>query len=162
MLESDERAVDGVLQRAREDLGARLPASRGLAPPACSALERDLATRFAAAFERGDGDAIGKLVADDAFLMMPPRPLERRGPEAIAAFLAEQFDTRHGRRVRLVWTRANGQPAFGHYIEDRPGWRALGVIALTLEGEKISGLTRFADTTIMPRLRLPRTLGPTD
>jgi RNA polymerase sigma-70 factor (ECF subfamily) len=158
MLESSERTVNRVLGRAREGLGARVPENRAAPPAPRSSAERDLADSFARAFERGDGDAIGKLVADDAFLMMPPRPLERRGPEAIAAFLAEQFATRDGRRVRLVGTRANGQPAFGHYIEDEPDWRALGVIALTLESERISGLTRFADTTIMPRLGLPRTL----
>jgi RNA polymerase sigma-70 factor (ECF subfamily) len=158
MLESSETAVDRVLRSARGSLGARLPASGARAPTVGSATERHLATRFARAFELGDGDAIGALVAADAFLMMPPRPLERRGPDAIASFLAAQFETRHGRRVRLLETRANGQPAFGHYIEARPSWRALGVIALTLEGEKISGLTRFADTTIMPRLGLPRSL----
>jgi RNA polymerase sigma-70 factor (ECF subfamily) len=162
MLESSEGTVNSVLQRAREGIGARMPATRQHPPAAGSAADLELAARFAQAFERGDGDAIGQLVADDAFLMMPPAPLERRGPDAIAAFLAEQFETRHGRWVRLVATRANGQPAFGHYIEDEPSWRALGVIALTLEGDKISGLTRFADTKIMPRLGLPRTLGPSD
>jgi hypothetical protein len=162
MLQSSERQVNGVLERARAGIGARLPANRRGPPPPTSDVERRLASRFARAFERGDGDAIGELVADDAFLMMPPRPLERRGPDAIAAFLAEQFETRQGRRVRLLSTRANGQPAFGHYIEEAPNWRALGVIALTLEGEKISGLTRFADTSIMPRLGLPRSLRATD
>jgi RNA polymerase sigma-70 factor (ECF subfamily) len=161
MLQSSEPEVNGVLQRARDDIRARLPAHHEHPPAAGSAAERRLAGRFARAFERGDGDAIGELVSHDAFLMMPPRPLERRGPDAIAAFLAEQFETRKGRRVRLVPTRANGQPAFGHYIEDATSWHPLGVIALTLEGEKITGLTRFGDTKIMPRLGLPPTLRPT-
>jgi RNA polymerase sigma-70 factor (ECF subfamily) len=158
MLESSEQAVNRVLQTARESLDARLSAGRELPPAPNSRAERELAGRFADGFERGDVDAIGSLLTADAFLMMPPRPLERRGPGAIATFLGEQFATRQGRQVRLLWTRANGQPAFGHYIEDAPDWRALGVIALTLEGEKISGLTRFGDTTIMPRLGLPRAL----
>jgi hypothetical protein len=68
--------------------------------------------------------------------------------------------SRGGRRVRLVWARANGQPAFGHYIEAAGDWRALGVIALSLEGEHISGLTRFANVAIMPRLGLPRAPEP--
>jgi RNA polymerase sigma-70 factor (ECF subfamily) len=118
-------------------------------------VERELAARFADAFEEGDVSAIGQLLTGDAFLMMPPRPLERRGPEAITEFLEEQLATRAGRQVQLVWTRANGQPAFGHYIEDALSWRALGVIALTLDGQRISGLTRFADTSILPRLGLP-------
>jgi hypothetical protein len=158
MLDSSELEVDRVLHGARSALDARVPANREPAPAPHSRAERELAARFAAAFERGDGEAIAQLVSDDAFLMMPPRPLERRGPAAIAAFLGEQFATRQGRRVRLVWTRANGQPAFGHYIEDAPSWRALGVIALTLDGEKISGLTRFADLALLPRMGLPRSL----
>jgi hypothetical protein len=158
MLESNEWAVTGVLQGARAKLRPRLPAGRAPAPAPRSRAEIELAARFAAAFEVGDVEAIGELLTADAFLMMPPWPLERRGPEGIAAFLAEQLATRAGRRVRLVSTRANGAPAFGHYIEDAPTWRALGVIALTLEGEKINGLTRFADTAVMPRLGLPLTL----
>jgi RNA polymerase sigma-70 factor, ECF subfamily len=160
MLEASARTVNRTLKLARASLDVHLPASRVRPPAPRSRAERELVARFARAFESGNGDAIGKLVADDAFLMMPPRPLERRGPDAIAAFLADQFTTRAGRSVRLVWTRANGQPAFGHYIEDpRAGsWRALGVIVLTLEGETISGLTRFGDTAIMPRLGLALTL----
>jgi RNA polymerase sigma-70 factor (ECF subfamily) len=158
MLDSSEWAVTCVLQSARAKLRARLPNGREPAPAPHSPAERELAARFATAFELGDVDAIGELLAPDAFLMMPPWPLERRGPDAIAAFLAEQFETRVGRRIRLVWTRANGQPAFGHYIEDTPEWRALGMIALTLEGDRLNGLTRFADLAILARLGLPRTL----
>jgi RNA polymerase sigma-70 factor, ECF subfamily len=158
MLKASEWAVSGVLQGARAKLRARPHLAPGRPPAPRSRSERTLAAGFAAAFERGDGEAIARLLSDDAFLMMPPWPLERRGPAAIASFLGEQFTTRRGRRVRLVWTRANGQPAFGHYIEDTDSWRALGVIALALDGEKISGLTRFADLAVMPRLGLPRSL----
>ena len=160
MLECDEPAVNRALQIARATLETHAPAKREPAPAPNSRRERTLVGRFAEAFERGDVEAIGQLVTDDAFLMMPPWPLERRGPDAIAAFLAEQFATRVGRRVRLVWTRANRQPAFGHYIEDTPEWRALGVIALTLEGDRLNGLTRFADLAVLARLGLPRTLRP--
>lgn len=155
MLDTSGPSVSGVLRRARAMLRTELPAGHEPPPTRDSQLERELVARFALAFEHGDVDAIGALVTDDAFLMMPPHRLERRGPDAIAAFLAEQFATRAGRRIQLLWTRANGQPAFGHYIEDAQHWRALGVIALTLEGRKISGLTRFADTAVMPRLGLP-------
>lgn len=158
MLESSEAAVDRELQLARGALDEHVPAARQPAPARDSQQERALVGRFAEAFERGDVEAIGQLVTQDAFLMMPPWPLERRGRDAIVAFLAEQFETRLGRGVRLVWTRANGQPAFGHYIEDRPEWRALGVIALTLEGDRLNGLTRFADLAVLARLGLPRTL----
>lgn len=158
MLDSEEETVNRVLQCARATLERGLRANCLQPPAPHSRKERELAARFADAFEEGDVGAIGKLLTGDAFLMMPPRPLERRGPEAITEFLEEQLVTRAGRQVQLVWTRANGQPAFGHYIEDVPAWRALGVIALTLEGQRISGLTRFADTSLLPRLGLPQEL----
>jgi hypothetical protein len=51
----------------------------------------------------------------NARLTMPPLPLEYSGREAIAAF----FDYRNrvrGTYLRLLPTRANGQPAFGCYL----------------------------------------------
>ncbi len=60
----------------------------------------------------------------------------------------------------MVSTRANGQPALGHYIEDphAPVLRCYGLFVLTLSGDRISGLVRFRDTAILPRFGLPRTL----
>jgi hypothetical protein len=51
-------------------------------------------------------------------------------------------------------------PAFGHYIEDAhaPIVRSFGLLLLTLEGDRIAGLTRFCDTGILPQFGLPRTL----
>jgi RNA polymerase sigma-70 factor (ECF subfamily) len=160
MLEATEASVTSALQRARATLDTRLPVNRERAPLPGSNSERELLGRFAEAFEQGDVEKVVELLTDDALLTMPPQPLEYEGPEAIAAFLSDRFASHEGRRVRLVWTRANGQPAFGHYIEDAnaPICRYFGVIVMTLEGQQISGLTRFGDTAILPRLGLPRTL----
>ena len=160
MLDGSEASVNSALQRARATLDARLPPSRERAPLPRSAGERELLARFAEAFENGDVDGIVSLLTDDALLTMPPQPLEYQGHEAIAAFLADRFSTHTGRRVWLVPTRANGQPAFGHYIEDAqaPVGRFFGVLVLTLEGDRIAGLTRFGDTAILPLFGLPRTL----
>ena len=92
---------------------------------------------------------------------MPPEPLEYEGHAAIAAFLRDRFaSAASAAGVRLVATRANGQPAFGHYIEDphAPIARFSGLLVLTLEGDRISALTRFGDTGILPHFGLPRTL----
>ena len=135
--------------------------SRERAPLPGSATERELVTRFAEAFVSDDVDAVVELLTEDALLTMPPEPLEYQGQEAIANFLLDRGH-RHGRRLamRLVPTRANGQPAFGHYLQDphAPVARCYGLIVLTLEGERISALTRFRDTGIMQRFGLPRTL----
>ncbi len=161
MLETTDASVNSALQRARATLDSRVPpAGRERAPLPRSPEERDLLARFTDTFEEGDVDGIVALLTQDALLTMPPEPLEYQGHAAIHEFLADRFATHRGRRVRLVPTRANGQPAFGHYIEDahaRIG-RFFGVIVLTLEGDRISGLTRFGDSAILPLLGLPRTL----
>ena len=57
-------------------------------------------------------------------------------------------------------TRSNGQPAFGCYLQDEQAqvFRAHGMIVLTLEGERISAVTRFVDNSNMARFGLPRML----
>jgi hypothetical protein len=40
-----------------------------------------------------------------------------------------------------------------------PVFRAHGMIVLTLEGERISAITRFVDNSNLPRFGLPRMLG---
>jgi RNA polymerase sigma factor (sigma-70 family) len=139
---------------------AFVSANRERAPLPRSARERELLAKFAEAFEAGDIDAVVALLTDDALLTMPPEPLEYEGHAAIGAFLADRFGTHTGRRVRLVPTRANDQPAYGHYIEDghAPVDRCSGVLVLTLEGDRVSAITRFGDTAVMARFGLPRTM----
>ena len=117
-------------------------------------------TRFVEAFENRDVRGLVALMTDDALLTMPPQPLEYQGHTAIAEFLAGRFATHSGRRAWLVPTRANSQPAFGHYIEDAhaPIGRFFGVLVLILEGDHIIGLARFGDTAILPLFGLPRTI----
>ena len=160
MLESSEASVNSALQRARSTVDARIPASRERAPLPQSARERDLLARFADAFEDGDVDRLVGLLTDDALLTMPPQPLEYQGHDAIAAFLADRFATHAGRGVRLIATRANGQPAYAHYIEEAhaPVCRFFGLIVLTLDGDRIAGLTRFGDSAVLAQFGLPRTL----
>lgn len=160
MLDSSDASVNSALQRARGALEARLPANRERAPLPASGRERALLAQFAEAFEDGDVGRVVELLTDDALLTMPPQPLEYQGPDAIHTFLTDRFATHAARRVRLIPTRANSQAAFGHYIEDSqaPIGRFFGVIVLTLEGDRIAGLTRFGDTALLPQFGLPRTL----
>lgn len=79
-LGSSEASVKGALQRARATLEARLPAGREHAPPPGSPRERQLASRFAAAVETSDIDAVLDLLTSDAWLTMPPEPYEYQGP----------------------------------------------------------------------------------
>lgn len=160
MLETSEASVNSALQRARVTLEARLPVARERPPLPRSPQERRVVGEFAQAFEDGDVEGIVALLTDDALLTMPPQPLEYEGPATIGAFLANRFASHAGRRAHCVWTRANNQPAFGHYIDDRhaPVARCTGVVVLTLDGERIAALTRFGDTALLRHFGLPRIL----
>jgi len=100
------------------------------------------------------------LLTDDAWVTMPPEPFEYQGREAIAAFLGQGFASRWQHRHRLVPTRANGQPAFGHYIPDPQARivRGVGILVLTLEGDRIYQITRFGGAAVLGPFGLPRTL----
>ena len=55
-------------------------------------------------------------------------------------------------------TRANGQPAFGAYLRAADGTRhGVGLIVLTLSGDRICAMTRF-ENTVLPSFGLPRSL----
>jgi RNA polymerase sigma-70 factor (ECF subfamily) len=100
------------------------------------------------------------LLTDDAWVTMPPEPFEYQGTLAITEFFTGAFRARGQRTDRLIATRANGQPAFGQYVGDihAPILRGVGVIVLTLEGDRISCLTRFGGSAHLARFGLPRTL----
>ena len=161
MLDGTEDSVKGTLKRARATLGQRLPAAGRPRPPAPrSPQESRLVQRFADAFVADDIDGLVALLTDDAWFTMPPVPLQYQGPPAIASFLRYWAASRAGRRLRLVPTRANTQPAFGLYLRDEhaPVAHAAGLLVLTLQGDQIAALTCFYDTSTLPRFGLPRTL----
>jgi RNA polymerase sigma-70 factor (TIGR02960 family) len=160
MLESSEASVKGALQRARATLDERMPTGgRERAPLPRSARERELLGRFAAAIERGDPDSVVSLLTDHAWVTMPPEPYEYQGPQAIARLLNDR-QARRGANLRLIPTRANGQPAFGAYLPDPQAAiaRAYALIVLTLEGDRISAMTWFGERSIFAHFGLPRTL----
>ena len=160
ILETTETSVNSALQRARATLGARAtPADRVPAPPARSLREREVIDRFVDAFEAADTARLVALLTDDAWMSMPPEPLEYQGHAAIAEFyLTRTWWGTHP--IRLVPTRANGQPAFGYYLQDphAPVEHANGLIVLTLAADKICAITRFGDNSLFPHFGLPRTL----
>jgi RNA polymerase sigma-70 factor (ECF subfamily) len=159
MLETSPAAVNSGLQRARAALEQRTPPHERAPAPRTRA-EREVAARFADAFEAGDVDTIVTLLTDDAWLTMPPVPLEYQGPEAIAGFFRRVPAGGELHRFRFVATRANGQPAFGLYLADRhsPIAHGLGILVLTVAGERISAITVFHDRWVLARFGLPRTI----
>jgi hypothetical protein len=159
MLGSSEASVNSALQRARSALDAAPERAVGGTLPDSRA-ERDVLARFADAFESGDVDAVVALLTDDAWIRMPPEPHEYQGRAAIAEFLRTRSIWSGGRGIRLVPTRANGQPAFAYYLGDPQAGvaRAAGVFVLALDGGAISAITRCGDTGVLPYFGLPRTI----
>ena len=160
ILDSTEGSVNGALQRARSRLRARLaaaPSEDAVLP--LSKRAREVVGLFATAVEAGDIDAMVTLLADDAWLTMPPEPYEYQGRAAIARFLDDRA-RRRGANFMLVPTGANGQPAFGCYLPDAHAAiaHAYGLMVLTVQGDRISAITWFADRSVMARFGLPRTL----
>jgi RNA polymerase sigma-70 factor (TIGR02960 family) len=158
MLDSNESTVNSALQRARSALDARRGPARVRARSPDSPRERELAESFADAFEQGDMDRVVSLLTDDATVTMPPEPFVYEGREAIASFLHHVAAIRvPGRVTRLVPTRANGQPAFGHYVKepDAAAPRGTGLFVLTIVGDRIAAITRFGGEDLLPRFGLP-------
>jgi RNA polymerase sigma-70 factor (TIGR02960 family) len=160
ILDTTEESVTSALKRARAALERhqRSAPSRDPAPPPGSPAERQLVDRLTRAFETADVDGIVALLTEDVWVTMPPLPLEYQGRDLAAQFLrATAF--RPGWTVRLLGTRANGQPAFGFYAWDPQAgeFYTVGLLVLTLSGTQISAMTRF-DPANLPRFGLPARL----
>ena len=148
-------AVNSALIRARAGLPPD-PDPHDVPLPKSPA-EAAVVDRFVSAFERFDLDELMALLTDDARLTMPPELAEHRGPGPIAGFLLESHV---GQDLKFLPTRANGQPALVLYLPDpsAPIWRSCGLIVLTLRGNQIHALTRFADLGFLARFGFTRTL----
>lgn len=97
------------------------------------------------------------MLTDDAWLTMPPVPLEYQGHSAIAASFTSVGFWVGERSFRLIPTRANGQPAFGRYaLNPQTGHaHAHGLTVPSLDGDKIAEVTSFLDTDLLARFGLP-------
>jgi RNA polymerase sigma-70 factor (ECF subfamily) len=156
MLDATADSVKSALKRARASLKTRLSAADDHAPMPASPAEDAVVAKFVSAWESADLDALVALLTDDVFMSMPPMPFEYQGRDVVARFCASIF--RAGRRFDLVPTRANGQPAFGAYLRGATGVRhGTGLYVLTLDGDRISAMTRF-DNGVLSTFGLPRSL----
>ncbi len=166
MLDATVESVNSALKRARVSLQHRQSAgstgeparaaNREPAPAAGSPSEDALVAKFVRAYESADLDAVVALLTQDVFMSMPPMPFEYQGRDVVARFFASIFGA--GRRLELVPTRANGQPAFGAYLHAADGVRhGIGLIVIAVAGDRICAMTRF-DNAVLPSFGLPRSL----
>jgi RNA polymerase sigma-70 factor (ECF subfamily) len=160
MIEATEASVESALKRARAALHDRLADTKDREPPPApnSAAEQEIVARVTAAFETGDVDELVALLIEDVSVTMPPSPLECEGREEAGRYFRMTL-SRPGRSIRIVPTRANGQPALASYVRDpQTGlYHASGIAVLTLSGRLISAMTEFGKD-VLPSFGLPRVL----
>jgi RNA polymerase sigma-70 factor (ECF subfamily) len=108
---------------------------------------RELARRYAAAWEAGDVDGIVALLAADARYSMPPQLDWYTGHTAIRGFLLA--GPLRG-RWRFLPTVANGQPAFGTYLLDGARFRPCGLDVLTVRDGLVTDVVSFLEAGFTP------------
>jgi RNA polymerase sigma-70 factor, ECF subfamily len=163
-LDTTTASVNSALQRARKAIDERLPERsqqatlRTLGDDAV----RELVERYVDAWERGDVDAVAAMLAEDAAIAMPPMASWFRGPDVLVflrdwAFSGRLYNAVGRRRVRVIPTRASGQPAFGTYSWDAERECFLPTVlqVLTLRGDRIEEITGFVSPELFPRFGLP-------
>jgi RNA polymerase sigma-70 factor (ECF subfamily) len=153
-------SVNGALRRARIAIQKRLP-DRSQQQTLRSLGDRklrEIAERFADAFERGDIQTVLAMLAVDATFEMPPYPEWRRGRDAITRSWLMPAGPLP--RLHYLPSHANGQLALGCYaIEPQTGsYLPIALDVLTLRNDLIVGVTAFRTPSIFPRFQLPERL----
>jgi RNA polymerase sigma-70 factor (ECF subfamily) len=145
-LETTVASVNSALQRARAAADERLPEQSQQATVRSLGDDglREVVDGYVEAWDRGDVDAVVKMLTEDATSAMPPLATWFGGRDEIAAFLAG-WPLSGAWRWRHIETRANGQPALAFYSwdADQETYLPFALNVLTLRGERISGVTAF-------------------
>jgi RNA polymerase sigma-70 factor (ECF subfamily) len=148
VLGSTVASVNSALQRARGKIEEHLPkATQSATDPA----ERELLSRYVAAFEHADMDGLVALLREDATLRMPPARTLAGGPE-IARFFLETVAQGDLTRIRHSPIWANGRPAVTIEMRAEDGsWIPHGISVLEIEQGQIARIDAFLDPTLLPR-----------
>lgn len=150
LLDTTVASVNSALQRARKALDGMLPetSQQATLDALGDTAVRELARRYAAAWEAGDVAAILAMLTTDAKYSMPPEPVWYRGTAEIRGFLrAGPLDS----AWRFRPASANGHLAFGTYRWDEAHQRYVpgGLDLVMLRGDRIAEVVSFltADLT---------------
>jgi RNA polymerase sigma-70 factor (ECF subfamily) len=160
LLETSVASVNSALQRARATL-ATTDAASAASTAELDAADLELLTRYVAAFEAYDMDALTELIQEDAKQSMPPFDLWLRGRDDILTWWAGPGAGCSGSRV-IPTISANGSPAFGQYKPAADGgFDPWALQVLEIEDGRIVEFTFFLDTaTVFPLFGLPARLEP--
>ena len=161
-LETTVASVNSALQRARTAIDERLPEQSQQATRRSLGDEqiRGIVERYVDAWEKGDVEALRRLLAEDATFSMPPWASWWRGRETIAGFAAAAHE--FCAEATSLPMRANGQVAIAYYHKDADTgrYKPAAIDVITLEGVLIKDITAFVTPQIFPRFGLPPELAP--
>ena len=165
VLELTVSSVNSALHRARTSLSERYRHGEMEDPTMSLTDERTqwLLDHFVRAWETADVAGLVALLKEDAALAMPPSSSWYQGHTAIGIFAAAtifgddwMFPGKAVDRWRLLPTRANGSPAFAIYQRDEKNeYQSFGLIALTIERNKLSQIISFIDPSLPPLFGFP-------
>jgi RNA polymerase sigma-70 factor (ECF subfamily) len=163
LLDTSVASVNSALQRARATLQRHLPPPRREWAAGLNATdeERALLQRYVDATERGDPDAIAKLLRADVRFSMPPESGTWVGRDVVVnGWVEGGFGSASFGDFRCVITRANMMPAVACYHR-KPGaaeYQAFALDVLKIEDGQIAEITAFDVRPILDALGLPPTL----
>ncbi|WP_333779638.1 sigma-70 family RNA polymerase sigma factor [Saccharopolyspora indica] len=156
VLGTSTTAVNSILQRARAQL-AEVKPSQDDRPAPLTTAQQQLLDRYVSAFEAKDITAIVQLFTAEAIWEMPPFTTWVRGAEQIGRLVDLNCPAGPG-DMRLLPTRANGQPAFGVYLRGPDGvYRPFHLHVLELDGDVVQHAVIFFDVSLFPAFGLPLT-----
>jgi RNA polymerase sigma-70 factor, ECF subfamily len=118
---------------------------------------KQMVEKFIGAWERADIDAVVSMLAEDAVLTMPPRPVWFVGRDAIRELFAAYPLAPGAPPIRLIQTRSNGQIAFGHYVwdEQENAFMPHSITVLALREIEIADFTIFRSPEAFVGFDLP-------
>jgi RNA polymerase sigma-70 factor (ECF subfamily) len=155
-------AVNSLLQRARTQLESVGPSAEDRLAAPDSADAQDRLARYIAAFEAYDVDRLVDLFTAEAIWEMPPFVGWYQGADNIGRLIDTQCPGgRHD--MKMLETRANGQPAFGLYMRQPDGTFTpfqLQVLTIdpTVEGGRVEHVAAFFHEGLFERFGLPSVL----
>ncbi|WP_322734575.1 RNA polymerase subunit sigma-70 [Streptomyces ferrugineus] len=154
LLGTSTAAVKSSLQRARARLDEVAPDEDLVEEPE-GAADREVLDRYVAAFENADVDTLIGLLQDGVELEMPPYLEWYSGRKDVLRFLRARVHEKG--TLRMLRTRANGQPAAAMYVRDADGvFRGHSVQVLTVAAGSVARITAFLDPEVLVRFGLPK------
>lgn len=164
-LETTPASVNSSLQRARAELKEQLPSRRTEWRVESSGEERAVVSRYIAAITAADDTAIAAVLSDDVRCSHQPGAGGHPGPDptwygGLATVLEGWAPVLHGAatmELRMLPTRANGGPAVATYLRHDGRFRAFGLNALSIGGDRVTEVTTFVPS-VFPAFGLPDAL----